>query len=70
MLKYHLARAQQQMKAQADKHRSDRVLAIGDWVFVNLDPYRQHVIANRTNQKLVTKFFGPSEVLSKVGVVA
>jgi len=34
MLKYHIAKAQQWMKAQAGKHRSDRALDVGDWVFV------------------------------------
>ena len=30
MLKYHLAKAQQMMKDQADKHRSDKILAVDD----------------------------------------
>ena len=34
MLNYHLARAQQKMKTQADEHRTDRALELGDWVFV------------------------------------
>lgn len=40
-LKFHLARAQNRMEVQADKHRTDRSYSIGDWVFVKLQPYRQ-----------------------------
>jgi len=67
LLKFHLTKSQQRMKAQADKHRSDRALNIGDWVFVKLQPYRQQSVAQ---YKLAPKFFGPFQVLSKVGPVA
>lgn len=33
LLRQHLLRAQQRMKFQADKKRSDREFATGDWVF-------------------------------------
>jgi len=40
MLKFHLNRAQQRMKHQADSHRMDKQFAVGDWVYVKLQPYR------------------------------
>ena len=70
MLKYHLSKAQLRMKHQADKHRTDRVLEVGDWAFVKLQTYRQQSVAKRVNQKLSAKFFGPFLVIAKVGTVA
>ena len=70
LLKYHLTRAQQRMKAQADKHRSEKVLSIGDWVFVKLQPYQQQSVAQCINQKLAAKYFGPFEIIARIGAVA
>ena len=39
-LKVHLTIAQARMKTQADKHRQDKSFAVGDWVFLRLQPYR------------------------------
>jgi hypothetical protein len=39
LLKFHLLRAQNRMKQQADKHRSDRSFKIGDHVYTKLHPY-------------------------------
>ena len=36
VLKYHLAKAHQRMKQQADKHRYERILAIGNLAYVKL----------------------------------
>jgi hypothetical protein len=58
------------MKKQADKKRSERVFAVGDMVFLKLQPYIQSSLAPRSNQKLAFKFFGPFEVIARVGQVA
>ncbi|MCH79841.1 retrotransposon protein, partial [Trifolium medium] len=69
-LKDNLIRAQQYMKKQADKHRSDITLKIGDLVLVKLQPYRQHSAALRKNQKLGLRYFGPFEIIARIGEVA
>ena len=51
-LQAQLLKAQQFMKAQADKKRRNVEFAIGDLVLVKLQPYRQHSIQLRKNQKL------------------
>ena len=39
LIQQHLSRAQTRMKRQADKHRSERSFAVGDWVFLKVQPY-------------------------------
>lgn len=69
-LKENLKRAQQVMKAQADKHRRDVQFEIGEQVLVKLQPYRQNSVALRKNQKLGMRYFGPFTIIEKVGKVA
>nr|KYP54676.1 Retrovirus-related Pol polyprotein from transposon 17.6 [Cajanus cajan] len=69
-LKSNLFKAQQYMKSQADKRRRDLHFEIGDWVLVKLQPYRQHSVVLRKVQKLSMRYFGPFEVIAKVGEVA
>jgi hypothetical protein len=52
LIRQHLVRAQDRMKRQADKRRSERVFAIGDWVYMKLQPYAQSSILPRAHQKL------------------
>lgn len=52
-VKQHLLRAQQRMKIQADKHRSDRDFEVSDKVFLKLQPYLQSSLAPRANHKRV-----------------
>lgn len=70
VIKQHLARAQERMKRQADKKRSERQFAIGDMVFLKLQPYVQSSLALRAHQKLVLKFFGPYQIVERIGAVA
>jgi hypothetical protein len=70
VIKQNLLRAQQRMKYQVDKHRSDRTFQVGDMVYLRLQPYIQTSVATRANHKLAYKYFGPFEVLQHIGTVA
>jgi len=70
LLKQQLTIAQNRMKVQADKNRTNRSFLVGDKVLLKLQPYTQSSVANRPYPKLAYKFFGPFEVLETVGAAA
>jgi hypothetical protein len=43
---------------------------VGDWVYLRLQPYHQKSVALRWNLKLSPRFFGPYQILQKIGSVA
>lgn len=59
LIQQHLQCSRLRMKKQADQKRSEQSFAVGDWVFLKLQPYVQSSLAPRANQKLAFKFFGP-----------
>jgi hypothetical protein len=70
LLKENLHKACNGMKVQANKNRTERVFLVGDWVYLRLQPYRHTSLASRTNLKLSHRFFGPFQILKKIGIVA
>jgi hypothetical protein len=58
------------MVQQADKHRSDRVFSIGDYVYLKLQPYRQLSMKSHGFHKLLPKFYGPFPVIDRIGATA
>lgn len=70
VIRQQLLRAQQRMKAQADKHRSERTFQVNDLVYLKLQPYIQQSVEARGNQKLAFRFFGPYKILKRIGEVA
>ena len=69
-IKDNLVRAHELMKKNADKHRHDLEFEVGSMVFLKLRPYRQHSVSRRLFQKLAARYYGPFEVLARVGKVA
>lgn len=45
LLQHHLHRAKNRMEKQADQKRSERSFAVGDLVFLKLQPYVQSSLA-------------------------
>ncbi|WVZ61926.1 hypothetical protein U9M48_011733 [Paspalum notatum var. saurae] len=70
LIQQHLARAQHRMKQQAYKKRSERSFAVGDKVYLKLQPYVQSSVAYRSNHKLSFRYYGPFLILEKIGEVA
>jgi hypothetical protein len=70
ILKTNLAAARNRMKLKADRHRSEKEFSVGDKVLLKLQPYVQQSVICRRYPKLAFKYFGPYEILERVGKVA
>jgi len=69
-LKQNIQKAQLRMKIQADHHRRELEYNVGDFVYVKLQPYRQHSLRLIWNQKLSMRYFGPFPIIERIGPVA
>lgn len=70
MLKQNLVSAQARMKSQADLHSADKSFNIGDWVYLKLQPYKQHSLRLKGFNKLSPRYYGPLQIVQKVGQMA
>lgn len=70
VLKKTVARAHDIMKNQDDNSRKDVQLAVGDTVYLKLQPYRQKTMGHRFCQELAAKFYGPYRILERIGNLA
>lgn len=69
-LRDNLHQAQNQMKQQVDQHHSERSFQVGYQVFLRLQPYKKTSLKEKGFQKLAPKFYGPYQVLQRIGEVA
>eukprot|EP00253_Pinus_taeda_P034928 PITA_34928 len=56
--------------SKVDQHHSERQFQEGDQVFLRLQPYKQTSLKDKGCQKLSPKFYGPYQVLQRIGEVA
>ncbi|KAJ4812719.1 polyprotein [Rhynchospora pubera] len=70
IIKDNLVKAQCRMKKYADLHRTERHFEVGDWVYLKAQTYRQSSLAGVPHSKLSSKYFGPYEIIHRVGPVA
>jgi hypothetical protein len=70
LLKENLHKARNRMEVQDDKNRTEREFLEGDWVYLRLQPYSHKSLASRKNLKLSPRFFGPFQILQRIGTVA
>lgn len=68
-LQEQLLNAQDLMRNKANKHRIEVEHEVGDMVFLKIQPYKLKKLAKRLNQKLSPRFYGPYEVIQKIGAV-
>lgn len=69
-LKVNLAAAQARTRKYANMRRSERVLVVGDMVYLKMQPYRLNAFGVHSHIKLQSKYYGPFRVIAKVGNVA
>ena len=52
------------MKQQADQHHNERSFDVGDWVFLQLQPYKQMSLKQaKKDNKLSPKYYGFLELV-------
>ncbi|KAM1721715.1 hypothetical protein ACFX12_023218 [Malus domestica] len=69
VIKSNLKAAQDRQKSLADRHTTDRVYDVGDWVFLKLSPWRG-VVRFGKRGKLSPRYIGPYVIIERVGEVA
>jgi hypothetical protein len=58
------------MKKYADANRTERSFLEGDLVYLKMQPYRENALGLRNALKLTSKWYGPFQVLQRIGAVA
>ncbi|KAJ0079626.1 hypothetical protein Patl1_22874 [Pistacia atlantica] len=58
------------MQRFADLKWTERNFAVCGWVYLRLQPYKQHSVVQRKNLKLSPIFYGPYQIVERIGSVA
>ena len=69
LLKDNLNLAQNRMKQQVDQHCNKRSFDVGDWIFLQLQPYKQMSLKHKKDNKLSPKYSGPYKVMQNIGTM-
>lgn len=69
-LKIQLLWAQCKIRPIADQYRRSEDFIVGELVYLKMHPYHRKSLARRINEKLAPRYYGPFEVLSKIGKAA
>ncbi|GKD04399.1 retrotransposable element Tf2 [Tanacetum coccineum] len=64
LLKFYLKRS------QADKYRTGKEFEVGVWVYLKFQPYIQLTVRQGRQHKLLAKFYGPFQIVVRIGKVA
>jgi len=70
LLRQKLLSAQKKMKLTADAGRREQEFNVGDWVLLKLRPHRQISASETSHTKLAKRYYGPFEVMERMGKVA
>jgi hypothetical protein len=65
-----LLQAQTMMKATYDKHLRDMEFVVGDWVWLRLNHRSATTIREGRYSKLGPKYFGPYQILERIGSIS
>lgn len=68
-IKLSLVKAQARMVDNANKHRREVEFSVGMFVFLKLRPYRQHSVSRSFFQKIAARFYGPFEIVERIGTI-
>lgn len=70
ILKSNLSKAQERMSYYANKHRLEWQFEKGDDIFPKLQAFRQNSIKDTRDNKFVPKYYGPYQIVKKIGSVS